>query len=317
MRRFAPIQMLLSIIAFALTGGVSGAAEAATTELAAGGLSFPPHSMITVESQEVLLTVDRVRVTYVLRNTDRDTSGMLAAFLLPDIDANAVRDGDLKLPATDGKNFNAFAVLVDGQPVVPQVEQRALAVGLDVTAELAATRVGLFPFSEESERMIAALAPAMRADYLERGLLKEDGDRLQPAWVLKTTAYWRQRFGADQAVTIELSYRPMAGSAPYTATGLNSYRTTMCVQPSTEAKIAALPVEGGVGPVMTSVHYAYVPGADALGPAKRFRLIVETSDAAVVASSCADGLKRTAPAQLDWTIADYTPDEDFRILFVR
>lgn len=305
----------------ALVSGITALATAdvatALTEIAAGGLSFAANPLIVVDSQEVLITPAKVRVTYVLRNTDRNDTAMLTAFVLPILDAAAVSENDLALAANDPANFNAFLVVVDGQPIAPQLSQRALAVELDVTAELAASALPLFPFSPDQSRLIAELSDDIRTDYVERGLLKDDGADVLPAWTLKTVAHWKQRFSARQTVTIELTYRPLVGSTAYTAASLEPYKKAACVQPTTETRIAALPVEGGLGATLTSVHYSYLPGADALGPAKRFRLIIEMNDSATIVSSCSEGLKRTAPAQMDWTVSDYLPDEDYRVLFAR
>jgi hypothetical protein len=288
-----------------------------SAEIAAGGLTFAANPSIVIEQQDVLITPDRITLTYALRNNASTPQAIHIAFALPDLDANAISDAEVALPAAEPANFIQFSTTVDGQPIAVKVEQRTLAIGLDVTALLMANGLAVFPFMDNMAVKLEALAPAPRLELLERGVLKEDGTAVAPAWTLKSTAHWRQNFEPQQTLTIVHTYRPIAGVASYSSEAVQPFRKRACVNAAQESAIAKLPAEGGVAPTLTSVGYGSTPAADALGPARKFRLIVETKDPITIVATCREGLKRTSPMQLDWSANDYVLDEELQVLFAR
>jgi hypothetical protein len=318
------INRSVATIACAVIGwfGYASAARAAggdeaSVEIGAGGLSFAANSSIRIEQQDVLVTPDKVAITYTLRNDADTPQSIFMSFQLPDLDANAVTDGEIAITPGEPANFVQFATTVDGQPVVPRTEQRAMALGLDVTGGLDAAGLKPFPFAKGLAARLEALGAAQRTDLLERGIVKEDGAALAPAWSLKSVAYWRQTFAAGQTITIMHSYRPVSGTSSFSEGALEAARRRSCLTRAQEDAIAKLKAAAAVAPTLASITYAATPGADALGPVRRFRLIVETGDPATVVASCREGLKRTGPLQLEWTASDYAPEEDFQLLFVR
>lgn len=303
-------------------GGVcqpSAAREAvvSSTEVVAGGLSFAANASIRIEQQDVLITPDKISITYALRNSASSRQSIYVSFAMPDLDANAVADGDIALAANDPVNFVQFATLVDGQPITISGEQRATALGLDVTNLLSVSGIPLVPATDRWSANLEAMTPAQRLELLERGILKEEGANLAPAWSVRTVAYWRQTFAPEQTITIQHSYRPIAGISSYSADAISASRKRSCVSAAHETAIAKLTSTSGDAPTLTSITYGATPNADALGPIRRFRLIIESTDAQTVIASCREGLKQAGPMQLDWNATDYVPDEDFQLLFAR
>lgn len=288
-----------------------------SSESGAGGLSFAANPSIRIEQQDVLVGPDKVSVTYTVRNTAGSQQSIHISFLLPDLEAGAVADGEIALGSALPHNFVQFSTLVDGQPISLQAEQRASALGFDVTGLLSASGLPLFPLADGFPEKLEALPAAQRLDLLERGILKDDGTTLTPAWTLKTVAAWRQTFAADQTITIQHSYRPIAGLSQYRAETVSALGKRACLTAAQENIIAKLPAEGAAAPTLTSVTYSATPNVDGLGPVRRFRLIVEVRDPVTVVASCREGLKRTGPMQLEWAASDYIPDEDFMVLFAR
>jgi hypothetical protein len=295
--------------------GVAAASEA-SVELGAGGLSFAANPSLRIDQQDVLVTPDRISVTYTVRNEASIPQSIYVSFQLPDLDANAITDAEVAIVGNNPTNFVQATTLVDGQPVVLKTEQRAMALGLDITGVLTTAGVALYPFAEATPAHLEALSAPQRLEMLERGILKEDGSSVVPSWSLKTVSYWRQSFAPGQVVTILHSYHPVAGTTAYSAEVMPAQRKRACVSAVNESAIAKLS-DGGTAPMLTSIGYVATPGAEALGPVRRFRLIVETSDPNMVVASCRDGLKQTGPMQFDWSASDYTPDEDFQLLFAR
>lgn len=305
---------LLAIIALSWPTWTSADGGTAT-EVSAGGLSFAANPSIRLEQQDVVVAPDRVSVTYALHNEAADAQSIFISFLLPDLEAMAVADGEVTLPATDAANYVQFAISVDGQPITPQIEQRALALGLNASPALASAGLDPFPNIDQMFAQIAALSPTQRSDLAERGVLREEGATLVPAWSVKTVAYWKQALPPGKTITIRHSYRPISGRSNVSPEALATYRKRVCLTPAQESAIAKL--GSGSAAVVTTVTFATTANADALGPARRFRLIVEPADGASVVASCKEGLRQTGPAQFDWSAADYVPDEDFQFLFAR
>ena len=317
MKRFRASLVGTGIITI-LLAVVSGAVVAeGSVELPAGGLAFAANPSVTIEQQDLVIGSASIAVTYTLRNAAQSPQSIVVTFSLPELDASALADGEVTLPAAEPTNYIQFSPKVDGQAPAVKVEQRAIALGLDVSSTLTAAGIPLFPFGTTSASKLSDLSAADRLDLLERGILKEEGSAVVAAWTLKTVAYWRQTFAPGQTITIANSYRPISGAAPSRPEALPTLRKRFCLSTAQEAAIAKLPVEGGVAPTATSVAYLTTAGADQLGPARRFRMLIETNDQLTIVAMCRDGLKRTGPMQLEWTGTEHTLDEDMHILFVR
>jgi hypothetical protein len=305
--------------ALLLAAGTVTAAEAPpTVEIGTGGLSFAANPALVPERQDVLITPDRIRLTYAVRNGATTPLSITIAFTLPDLDAASLAADELALRSDSTDNFVRATTLVDGQPVTLQTEQRALALGLDVTATVLAARLPLFPFASDMTARLEMLDAAGRLDLLERGILRVEGGSLTPAWTLKTVAHWRQTFAAGQTLTLVHSYHPLVGVMPATGGAIGGLRKRICLSPAQETAISKLPREGTTGtPTLTTVGFLATPGADHVGPYHSYRLIIETADPATVVASCRDGLRRTGPMQFELNAADYVPDEDLQVLIAR
>jgi Domain of unknown function (DUF4424) len=312
------ISRSLVITAFMLVGMPVAASFADTTaELGTGGLAFAANPSIRIEKQDVVIAEDKIMLTYVLSNSAGSPQSIFVSFAWPDLEAGMLADGAHGPGPGNPENFMAAATLVDGQPITPRAEQRAQALGLDTTSALAAARLPLFPLGESIGPALERLSASQRLDLLERGILKEDGPDVVPAWTLKTVAFWRQTFAAGQTITVVHTYRPIAGVSDYRSDAMPSLHKRACLTPAQESAMAKLSSATRVVPQLKMVSYQATPGADALGPVRNFRLIVETKDSQTVVASCREGIKRTSPMQLEWSSQDYSPDEDFLFLFAR
>ncbi|MEQ1612628.1 MAG: DUF4424 family protein, partial [Hyphomicrobiaceae bacterium] len=138
------------------------AAAEISTEVGAGGLSFAANPSIKIEQQDVLITPDRITVTYTLRNEANSQQSIYVSFALPDLDANAVIEGEVALAAADSINFVQFATTADGQPITVLTEQRATALGLDVTNLLSVSGIPQMPTADGLPARLEALTEAQR-----------------------------------------------------------------------------------------------------------------------------------------------------------
>ena len=151
----APARAQAVVKSGAQTNAQSGAQTSAQTGaqpsdvgrvVATGGLLFVQDPSIVVDQQDVAIAAGEIKVTYVLRNTTAGERTILAAFPLPELDSAAFGDQLIKLASPQAANFASATFTVEGAPVQTEIEQRALALGLDVTAQLAAHQVPLQPF---------------------------------------------------------------------------------------------------------------------------------------------------------------------------
>jgi Domain of unknown function (DUF4424) len=284
------------------------------TEIAAGGLIFSGNLNLLIDQQDVTITADAIQVNYSIRNTDASDQAITIAFPFADVEGSLSPDAGIDIG--NPTNFMDVVIDVDGRRPTYVVEQRATAVGLDVTTAIIDAQLPLFPLAADISRRIADLDPAVRNDLVERGILKADDDVVAPAWTLKTTAYWRQVFPAGQVLALSLSYKPVAGRNAFSSGALQPLKKGVCIDAVGEQSIMRLASQGA--PLtMVSVGYIAHPGGEALGPVGRFRLTVDQSDIKSIVATCRQGLSKTGPTTSDWVARNYAVDEEFRFLFVR
>jgi Domain of unknown function (DUF4424) len=290
------------------------------TEIAAGGLIFSANLNLKLDEQDLTITAEAVQVNYAIRNSDSADHTITMAFPFPDIDGSTPPEVFGKLdPAALSvwpANFMDVVIAVDGRRPSYAIEQRAIAVGLDVTKVISDAGLPLFPQSADLAQRLADLDPAVRSDLIERGILKLDDDVLSPTWTLKTTAYWRQLFPAGQTLPVSLQYHPIVGHNAFSSGALQPLKKGACIDAGAEQSIMRL-ASAGAPMVMVAVAYVAHAGSEALGPVGRFRLMVETSDAKSIVATCRQGFTKTSPTTSDWMATNYATDEEFRFLFVR
>jgi hypothetical protein len=285
-------------------------------EIPVGGLIFAPNSALALDRQDVTLSSESVIVTYAIRNSDSSDQAITVSFPLADLDAGLNADTAAALASANPANFLDFVITVDGQRAAHKIEQRAIAVGLDVTKAIQDAGLPLSPLGEDMARKLVELSPEVRTDLVERGILKADDDVLMPAWVIKTTAYWRQVFASEQTLVLSLSYKPIVARNPYSSGAILFYKKNACVDAAVEKSVTKLASEGA--PLtMVTMGYSHHPGAEALGPVGRFRLTIDKPDIKTVVATCRDGLVKTGPTTSDWSATGYQADEEFRFLFIR
>ena len=308
--------LMTCLLAAALPLHASGEPTASSRDAAAGGLAFVPDPTIVIETQEIVLSTGEIKINYSLRNKGTAERTIMAVFPLPDLDTAQVSDQQLKVYTTQSANFIAAAITVDGAAAPVEVEQRALALGLDVTTLLATHQIPLMPFDKGSTNQLRRLPKVVRSDFLQRGILRVDDERVEPNWTLKTTAYWRQSFPPKKPVSIALTYKPVTASALYQATLIDTFRTTHCLDSTLEAAITRK-IAAQSGKVIFN-WLTYAPGlaASLSGAARQFKLRIEKSDIGTIVATCRQGFRPLGPTTLEWIAQDYSLEEDVHVLFI-
>ncbi len=289
-------------------------------ELAAGGLMLVPDYALSIESHELSLARDEVKATLVVRNASTDPRTILLTLPLPDIDALGLSDQAPSLPHADPVNFIGLTYAVDGVALQPRFEQRALVLGLDVTPDLLAAGLPLFPLGPELPDRLKRLPDTVRTDFAERGIVRIEDERVLPSWTLKTVGFWRQTFAPLKAATLTLAYRPVLGAPKGDAVSIEALRRSHCLDAGTEAEIArrtGQPRTATAGPVLVTLAFALTANASWPPQSASFRLLVKKPAPDAIIATCRKGLTPVGPTVLEWTAKDFYPDDDIAILFVK
>ncbi len=285
--------------------------------MGAGGLTMVRNFDVRMEKEDLYISPDKVTVDYVFRNTAKARKEFLVAFPMPDIDPDFYIEGDIGIPNYNSDNLLGFTVTVDGTPIEPNIDMRALSYGVDVTDIVKSAGLPLNPLAEDTRNAVKALAPAKRDELEARGIVYDDGNGPLPSWTLKSTYYWMQGFPPDKPVKVSHSYTPATGSGFYYSGALDEggYRDRYCIDTNTANAIARKLKEVGNGLLVERrVDYILKTGANWATPIGDFRLVVDKLKPDSLLSFCMDGVKKIGPTQFEVRKTDFVPNADLRIL---
>ena len=322
-----------------LTAMLAGSAAPAlandsVAELGTGGLVLSRSDSVSMESEDLFLSRDKVTVDYVFRNTSDKDVDTIVAFPMPDIEGNP---NDIPSIPQEEDNFLGFEVTVEGKPVGPQLEQKAFAAGLDVSADLKANGIPFYPFGKPAIDALAKLPQDVADDWLARGIIVmdeyDDGSGWKsvrsPYWLLRSTYWWRATFPAGKAVHVSHRYKPSVGGTvalTFYWDGrfqgqYDDYKKRYCMDADFEKAVRkAESVPGADGnPPLFEGRLAYIlttGGNWAGGSIGKFRLRLDKGYKDSLVSFCGKGVKKTGPTTFEMTADDFYPEQDLGILFL-
>jgi hypothetical protein len=325
-----------TIVAVCVTFAVSHPvlANDSAAELSIGGLRFTHSPSVSMISEELRISLERIRVRYEFVNTSTEPVTLTVAFPLPDLDLS---EGEsIAFPSNDPLNFVDFETRVDGNPIKFSLEQRAFVGDRDVTSLLHELKIPVLPLGAQQLRP-QELPPATRSQMASEGLLMPAGSDERgrplyaPGWMVKTSVYREQTFPAGKPVIVEHSYRPSVGASPDTilrkalrqdramAKEIDRYRREYCL---TDEFLRDLDKIAGSSKANTAmlqerrISYVLKTGANWAGPIKSFRLSIDTGGQGRLVSYCAGKINPTSKPTFDLTAIDFTPDRDLNLLLV-
>lgn len=320
--------------------------------LSSTGLTFSQTDAVAMLQEDLFISVDKVSVDYVFKNTTgADVTGEVI-FPLPPVSVWASWESMMNLPEDLTKpDLVDFRAVVDGKPVQVTIDRIAVieppydetrpvseqydSPGRDVTADL--ERLGL-PITLDVESLRAALLalpPEKQAEAKAAGLADfYEGDAAQnipedatASWSIVTRYHWTQTFPAGAEVKVHHEYvnRP-AGGIFYWSEPPEDYQTYLvnqyCIDTGTsKALMKALSRTDETGETTAygtafNIDYVLRTANSWAGPIGKFRLTLDKGDARNVISLCADGVKKTGPTTFVIEKANYTPDKDLAVLLV-
>ncbi len=329
-------------IVFCITTAVIVAASAnvsparandSAAELSIGGLQFTRTAAVSIDSEELRISLDRVTVRYQFKNVSAAPVDLTVAFPLPDIDLS--EGENIAFPSNDPVNFVDFETKVDGSPVKFSIEQRAVVGDKDVTSSLREYKVPVLPIGAWQIRT-QDLQEATRSKMADDGLLLPAGSNekgrplFEPGWIVKTSAVRQQTFPVGRPVAVEHSYRPSVGGSADTilrkglrqnkamAKEIERYRRDYCITDGFLAeldKIAGAGQENKAAVQERRISYVLKTGANWAGPIKDFRLSVDGGNGRLV-SFCHAGLNEVPGRSGEFNAKDFLPAQNLKILFV-
>jgi hypothetical protein len=300
-------------------------------EIAIGGLTLKDTDAVSLDSEELYISKDEVRVNYRFTNTTGKDMETLVAFPLPD----QVYDENGEGYFHDMKKELAFETKIDGQLVGYEIIEQAIKEGADVTERIRALGLALNASdnAEAFSAKVAALPEAERKRLMADGLIENRAVEGAPfygsLWSLRTTITRRQTFSAGQTVAVQHSYKPLIGGS--VGGNLNAefrkeewgreHGRRFCIEDSWyRALDKALAKRGTTGvPSPYSewwIGYVLSSGANWKGPIKDFRLVVDKGKPENLVSFCAEGVVKISPTQFEVRKTNFEPKQDLNILIV-
>lgn len=303
-------------------------------ELGTGGLILSRSDAIAMESEDLYISPEKVTVDYVFRNnTDKDVDAIVA-FPMPDIEGDpnempAIPDGQ-------SDNFLGFEVTIDGVAAKPQLEQKAFALGIDISADLKAQNVPLYPFGDAARAALAKLPQAVADDWVDRGIIIEDtaddGSGMNtvyvPFWQLRSTYWWRSTFPANKAVHVAHRYKPSVGGTSSVSFFYDgqfqgqyaAYKTRYCMDGTFEnaiRKAAKKNPDGTPKYFENRIAYILTTGGNwATGAIGKFKLTVDKGDPKNLVSFCGENVRKVGPTRFEMTAENFYPEHDIDILLL-
>lgn len=309
-------------------------ANDSVAELGTGGLILSRSDAVTMKSEDLYISPDKVTVDYVFRNdTDKDVNAIVA-FPMPDIEGDP--NEMPAIPNDQSDNFLGFEVTIDGVGVKPELEQKAFALGIDISADLKAQNVPLYPFGDAVNAALAKLPPAVVADWVDRGIIIEDSaddgsgfkTSYAPFWQLRSTYWWRSTFPAGKDVHVSHRYKPSVGgtsSVSFFYDGkfqgqYDAYKAKYCMDDAFESAVRKAVKENAEGyPQYYESRIAYIlttGGNWASGSIGKFKLTIDKGNPKALVSFCGDNVRKVGPTSFEMTADDFYPERDIDILIL-
>lgn len=322
------ILLASSLMALAVPVNANDSAAA----IGLGGLELKQNDAISMDSEELFLSMQRVTVKYQFTNTTNEDVKTLVSFPLPTLPYDGDEDFGDQAPAI-WEELD-FQTKVDGVPVKLDYRQTAMIGGKDVTDRIEQLGWPIqYWLDYDFQRTLEKSPKAEWAKYVSEGLLKQSarGRDIYPDWKVATHITREQVFPANKTITVEHSYRPITGGtnggnmSAYARNnpdyGFKWFQKTYCIDDNFTAgfdkKYNARGKEKREQYTELFLDYKLSPGANWKGPIKKFRLVVDKSDPAYLVSFCMDGVRKISSTQFEVTKTNFEPENDLKILLVR
>ncbi|MFN4212118.1 MAG: DUF4424 domain-containing protein [Devosia sp.] len=326
----------IAAIGLVMLAGAPALANDTSAVLTTGGLEFVTNQDIVMESEELFISKEEIRVIYQFRNTGDVDQNILVAFPMPDIVPNFF--SPVAFPMGPDDNLFEFETTLNGEPVEATLHEYAYAFGVDRTKLIKQLGLPLVPITSAASEATDALDDETTARLLHLGLVAPDeydaGEGWEkhhwPAWTYKATYTWEGDFPAGETVTVEHRYKPSVGgtvgvsflSEPYEDYDpAKEYADKYCTdEPFLAAvrKTLTNPDEPWSAPFFESwISYILTTGGNWGGNGiGKFRLVVDKGSPDNLVSFCGEGVKKIGPTTFEMVKTDFWPQRELEILIL-
>jgi hypothetical protein len=275
------------------------------------GVVYEKNAAVEMASEDLLLSMRRVRVVYEFVNTSDAPQTVDIAFPLPEI--KLTEDADAAPPPARFDNF------VDGRAVDTTILDTAHVQGEDVTPLLRDYKLPLNPYdaapmisglpSEAVKRLVAAKA-------LDPSTVAEKGDAPTPAWSWRRIYHWRQDFAPRAKVSVKHEYAPSLTTHQYgypIGVDDDAFARSVCAGAAFKARSRADNPPWS----MSVLDYVLGTGGNwAGGKIKTFRLTVEKEGEGDLVSFCGSNVRKTGPTTFVMEAANFAPAARISVAFL-
>ena len=169
---------ILTALGLLLAASVPALANDTSAQLTTGGLRFITNENIVMESEELYISRDEIRVVYEFRNTGETDETVLVAFPMPDIVPNWW--SPVAFPMGPEDNLFEFETTFNGEPVEATLHEYAYAFGVDRTKLIKQLGLPVVPFTERASQAVDALDDETTAELVHLG---GEGPHHDSAWM--------------------------------------------------------------------------------------------------------------------------------------
>lgn len=318
----------------------NASANDSSAAVGVGGLELRQNDAISMDSEDLFISRERVKVKYRYTNRSNRDVETLVSFPLPSIPWGI--GPHLSEQGYPDWNNLRFSTKVDGKVATLSRVDRVEVGGKDVSARLKQLGwpVAYWEDYEFMEKLID-LPENQKAAALKEGLLRRPSDdpkAVEPAWQLITHITRKQIFPAGKTVTVEHEYVPVAGGSVGGALvaeyrnnpdmRFTDYAKQYCIDKAFlkgfdriyAAKLKSFNAKGpeysGIPHMEHWVSYVLKSGANWKGPIKDFRLVIDKEKPGNLLSFCGTGVKKISPTQFEMRKTNFNPNTDIDILIV-
>jgi hypothetical protein len=314
--------LLLALLPLQANDGFGG--------IGASGLEFSRTDKVAMRSEDLFISLKKIRVSYVFENTSSENVTGEVIFPLPPIPVRSLFLHDMNLPENpDRENLVNFSITVDGQNIPPKIERRAFRhndhpqtgadrIGEDITDLLQKAGVPLSLKPERLQKTLESLPDSALQPLVEAGLLEihpgfQGGKEYWCNWAIGIRHHWTQTFPAGSQITISHEYEnyPSGGIWSWTHPATQDFQKELseryCIDAPTSKALARCRRDYQIDYILRTANTWQ-------GPIDSFRLTIDKGHPKNILSLCATGVKKTGPTTFVIEKKNYTPPDDLRIL---
>jgi hypothetical protein len=305
------------------------------TEITPQGLKFRTENNISIEREDLYISLNKIEVSYEFRNnSDRDITAEIA-FPIPPYWGLAVANiafGHYPL------SFDDFEVEANGKRVDRKKEVHAYTKGeapRDITDILRNMNISIEDFAgfgsssfPVGRNAIKDLSMKNKSELLKLGAIDSDD---VPCWVVDMKFHWTQTFPANSVVRIRHRYTPyFGGDGDYfqrwqgNAEGeINPEmvkescldgKTKLSLEKKALTKVNETGKMGHLNYLWVS--YILTTGNNWKGPIKEFNLTLEKPEGSILSLCFDDKIVKTSSTRFETHIDNFVPKRDLKVYFI-